>query len=540
MWLVSRPTQNAGSSEFHLVIISYIYSLTNIYLEASIDLNMRRRIDLGQKVTGKEEARLEQKRQRWTARNKNRPEHENPFLSAIKPDNENYGEPGERYDELRSRLENLEFGNFPGYFNYRNNAAVPPTKTAVTTKSDTHKSDDTLVRSMESTIPEGQEINKNLSSDKIDKEHSNDKSGDVNIDKKSEPEKEVASSLESGLSDDRLGLMKKEWFGGKKVLDIGCNRGHITYAIAKMFEPELIMGIDIDFKMINMANRDLHLHVEDDLLKRSTDFRLNRAAKLLEDGTTCDSTSYTEHPDHFPLSSYISQGPLALSPMGACDQTVDRNEINTRCAGGDNIGGAATNTKQSCVGSADNKESSKVSAGQVDDDDDDRRPRDMTIGHYLEGADKQEEERRRRGRRQELNLFPNNIVFVEHNYVLSRDDLVEKQRAYFDTIVCLSVTKWIHLNYRDDGLKRFFRRMYKHLRPNGGLLILEAQPYDNYSRRKKLSDRLRANYYDIKFKPDQFDAYLLSDEVGFREILDSNTTEHECAGFKRPMKVYLK
>lgn len=31
--------------------------------------------------------------------------------------------------------------------------------------------------------------------------------------------------------DERMGMMKREWFEGKKVLDIGCNSGQVTIAI---------------------------------------------------------------------------------------------------------------------------------------------------------------------------------------------------------------------------------------------------------------------------------------------------------------------
>ena len=55
-------------------------------------------------------------------------------------------------------------------------------------------------------------------------------------------------------------------------------------------------------------------------------------------------------------------------------------------------------------------------------------------------------------------LFPQNIKFLCDNYVLESDDLLEFSQPEFDTILCLSTTKWLHLNFGDDGLKRAFKR----------------------------------------------------------------------------------
>ena len=55
----------------------------------------------------------------------------------------------------------------------------------------------------------------------------------------------------------RLQYFRLEWFEGKDVLDIGCNAGHVTLAVAKLFHPQKIVGMDIDPNLIRAARQNI-------------------------------------------------------------------------------------------------------------------------------------------------------------------------------------------------------------------------------------------------------------------------------------------
>lgn len=137
--------------------------------------------------------------------------------------------------------------------------------------------------------------------------------------------------------------------------------------------------------------------------------------------------------------------------------------------------------------------------------------------------------------------FPHNVSFVQGNYVLENDALIATEQPQFDVILCLSITKWIHLNWGDSGIKQAFRRMYAQLRP-GGKLILEPQHWASYKNKKKLTEAIYKNYNSIALFPDKFTQYLLSSEIGFAksEILGFPTAQHHARGFQRPIQVYTK
>ncbi|CAJ0750375.1 21336_t:CDS:2, partial [Entrophospora sp. SA101] len=90
-------------------------------------------------------------------------------------------------------------------------------------------------------------------------------------------------------------------------------------------------------------------------------------------------------------------------------------------------------------------------------------------------------------------------------------DWMEEPHSYnkYDTILGLSVSKWIHLNRGDKGLQEFFQRIYDNLRI-GGRFIFEPQAWKSYRKYKDLSKTIKNNYGLIKFRPKEFHDYLMN------------------------------
>lgn len=142
------------------------------------------------------------------------------------------------------------------------------------------------------------------------------------------------------------------------------------------------------------------------------------------------------------------------------------------------------------------------------------------------------------------------------------DNLLNIEQSQFDVILCLSITKWIHLNWGDNGIKRAFKRMFAQLRP-GGKLILEPQNWTSYKSKKNLTvsitstttntntntnkislfllqETMYKNYNSIELFPDNFTQYLLSPEIGFAKSEILGFPQNLSKGFQRPIHVYTK
>lgn len=102
-----------------------------------------------------------------------------------------------------------------------------------------------------------------------------------------------------------------------------------------------------------------------------------------------------------------------------------------------------------------------------------------------------------------------------------------------ETILLLSITKWLHLHHHDAGLLLLFRTLYS-LLPSGGTLIIEPQEWANYARATKKNKELREVYKGLRMRPD----FVLELEgVGFRCV---GRIERVEGGFSRPLYQWRK
>ncbi|XP_057966942.1 probable RNA methyltransferase At5g51130 isoform X2 [Malania oleifera] len=128
------------------------------------------------------------------------------------------------------------------------------------------------------------------------------------------------------------------------------------------------------------------------------------------------------------------------------------------------------------------------------------------------------------------------VSFRQEDFVKSWHPPREK---HYDTIICFSVTKWIHLNWGDDGLITLFAKIWRLLH-QGGILVLEPQPWNSYEKNRRVSETATANYCNIMFYPERFQEILL-DKIGFRTVENvTPSLSGKKAGFNRPVLVFRK
>ncbi|KAI9778054.1 MAG: hypothetical protein M1816_004282 [Peltula sp. TS41687] len=126
------------------------------------------------------------------------------------------------------------------------------------------------------------------------------------------------------------------------------------------------------------------------------------------------------------------------------------------------------------------------------------------------------------GSEQDQALFPNNVSFACEDWAVHLPSPFSTGERKYDTILALSVIKWIHLQHHDTGLRRFFLKCNLSLRL-GGHLVLEIQPWQSYEKAIKpnKSPHLAENLALLEIRPEEhFDSLL--EELGLAMVATSD------------------
>ncbi|XP_035265594.1 7SK snRNA methylphosphate capping enzyme [Anguilla anguilla] len=334
-----------------------------------------------------------------------------------------------------------------------------------------------------------------------------------------------------GLSEDsRLRVLKPEWFRGKAVLDLGCNTGHVTLTIATNWRPARILGLDIDGGLIHAARQNIRHYLSE---LQAQEARRTAVGWQAEEGTGVKTQEggLKERKKH-----RIQEQKAKVTEKGG-NKMEDKQEAGQKqeevtpmdTSGPTEKRGTGKGGKAGKVGLTERVVASREPLGGP-----------VSIGRPFPIS-----LRICRGPIAAPPLlrtipgdFPANVSFVKGNYVLESDALLHTQQPEYDVILCLSMTKWVHLNWGDGGVQRLFKRAFRHLQP-GGIFILEPQPWASYGKRKRLTETTYKNYYNIRFKPDRFTSYLTS-EVGFSSYELLGTPKSSSRGFQRPIYLFHK
>ncbi|KAL7270388.1 hypothetical protein RUND412_006909 [Rhizina undulata] len=124
--------------------------------------------------------------------------------------------------------------------------------------------------------------------------------------------------------------------------------------------------------------------------------------------------------------------------------------------------------------------------------------------------------------------FPRNVKFIHWDFASAEVPLEE---GGFETVLALSVVKWIHLQNGDEGLKSFFRKVHATLAPHGHF-VLEPQDWDSYKKAVKKNRPLKPSFETLTLTPSDFKRLI--EETGF--TLEGTIED----GLRRCIYVYKK
>ena len=126
--------------------------------------------------------------------------------------------------------------------------------------------------------------------------------------------------------------------------------------------------------------------------------------------------------------------------------------------------------------------------------------------------------------------------FTDRIRFAQTDVLEFRPEREFGTVMCLSVSKWVHLNHGDAGLLRLFDALYAATEPQG-FLVFEYQRWQSYKNSRNVSLAGRTNFDRLAMRPEDFAGVLA--RRGWRVVERFNEEDAGCR-LTRPLLVLQK
>ena len=356
-----------------------------------------------------------------------------------------------------------------------------------------------------------------------------------------------------GALDPRLVAIDPSWLRDKDCLDIGCNAGQFTASLASRFGVRSMLGIDIDATLVTRAQRLLR-HVaplvgppqnptalaappmppvaadadaDAAAAAASASSQLATAAAATTDARALVAAAPLPDPAAGNLSNDDFRRLLQLPPRSVPDTAPVTAAPSPAAPAAAAAAAATPSFPQLPTAAAAAASSFPISFPTLYGG----RPASAVAGASAASAVAGASAASAPSAPSSIasaapsaapspSAFPHNTRFVHMNFVEEPPAAGQlgvgpaTLAARFDVVCCFSTSKWIHLNWGDEGLQRLFVRAHACLRP-GGLFLLEPQPWSSYRKRAGLTPLIKRNYETIRLRPEGFCAYLTSEAVGF-------------------------
>lgn len=321
----------------------------------------------------------------------------------------------------------------------------------------------------------------------------------------------------------RLEGVSKVLIENKVCLDIGCNEGRFTSDVAKLFNPRVILGIDIDKRLSDSAQASVKREIY-----RCKQLEEQEALAVSNNtNTAAAAASATVDVVDAPSTESLVVKPRATSLFKPRSVVLAGAQLKSSTM-------AVTATNKSETITSTSSTSSATSTIIATSNATVKRPfisqshpnpcinRDILANHLLSFPSFSP------------CRFPYNVNFYCENFMFQKALLDTK----FEVIFCMSVTKWIHLQQGDQGILSFFRLVHRALYPDG-VFILEFQHWKSYLNTRSKSLEYKAAIPLLNIRPDDFEDILLN-QVGFVLVARLGTSVAEAHDFSRPILVLKK